>query len=70
MIESFEFDLAFENRVGKILKSTIDIDELFFVYDYETIKNELTFDINISSKFKQKRYRKNRNDEQTSIRQR
>ena len=48
----------------------IDIDESFFVHDDETMKNELTFDTNISSKFKQKRRRKNRNDEQTSIRRR
>ena len=70
MTESFEFDSAFENRAVKISKSMIDIDESFFVHDDETMKNELTFDTNISSKFKQKRRRKNRNDEQTSIRRR
>ena len=48
----------------------IDIDEFFFVYDDKTMKNELTFDTNISRKFKQKRRRKNGNDEQTSIRRR
>ena len=70
MIESFEFDSIFENRVVKISKSMIDTDEFSFVHDDDTMKNELTFDINISSKFKQKRLRKNRNDEQTSIRRR
>ena len=48
----------------------IDIDEFFFVHDDETMKNELTFDTSISSKFRQKRRRKNRNDKQTSIRRR
>ena len=48
----------------------IDIDEFFFVHDDKTMKNELTFDTNFSSKFKQIRRRKNRNDEQTSIQRR
>ena len=48
----------------------INIDEFFFVHEDEIMKNELTFDTNISSKFKQKRRRKNRNDERTSIRRR
>ena len=54
----------------KISKSMIDIDEFSFVHNNETMKNELTFNINISSKFKQKRRRKNRNGERTSIRRR
>ena len=70
MIKSFEFDLTFENRAVKISKSMIDINEFFFVHNNETMKNELTFNTNISSKFKQKPRRKNRNDEQTSIRRR
>ena len=67
MTESFEFDLTLENRVMKISKSMIDINESSFVHDDKTMKNKLTFDTNISSKFKQKRCRKNRDDEQTSI---
>ena len=67
MIKSFEFDLILENRAMKISKLMIDIDEFFFVHDDETVKNELTFNTNISSKFRQKRRRKNRNDERTSI---
>ena len=70
MTESFEFDSVLENRAVRISKSMIDIDEFFFVHDDETMKNELTFDTNTSSKFKQKRRCKNRNDEQTPIRQR
>ena len=69
MTESFEFDLALENRAMKISKSMINIDKSFFVRDDETMKNELTFDTNILSIFKQKR-RKNRNNEQTLIRRR
>ena len=70
MTESFEFDSVLKNRAMKILKSIIDTNESFFVHDDEIIKNELTFNINISSKFKQKRRCKSRNDEQTSIRRR
>ena len=70
MTESFEFNSVFKICAMTISKSMIDIDEFFFVHDDETMKNELTFDTNISSKFKQKRRRKNRNDEQTSIRRR
>ena len=70
MTETFEFVSIFENRAMKISKSIIDINEFFFVHNDETMKTELTFDINILSKFKQKRRRKNRTDEQTSIRQR
>ena len=70
MIELFEFDSTFENRAMKISKSMIDTDEFSFVHDDETIKNELIFDTDISSKFKQKRRRKNQNDEQMLIRQR
>ena len=40
----------------------IDIDEFFLVHDDKTMNDELTFNINISSKFKQKRRRKSRND--------
>ena len=70
MIKVFEFDLIFKNCAMKISKSMIDIHKFFFVHNDETIKDELTFDINISSKFKQKRRRKNRNEERTSIRRR
>ena len=55
MTESFEFDLILKNRAVKISKSMIDIDEFSFVHNNKTTKNELTFDINISSKFRQKR---------------
>ena len=54
----------------KISKSIINIDEFSFVHNDETMKSELTFDTNISSRFKQKRRRKNRNDERPSIRRR
>ena len=70
MIESFEFDFIFENRAMKTSKSMIDIDEFSFVQNDKTMKDELTFDTNILSKFKQKRRRKNRNDEQTLTRRR
>ena len=70
MIESFEFDSIFENRAVKISKSMIDIVKFSFVHDDKTMKDELTFDTDILSKFKQKRRRKNRNDERTSIRRR
>ena len=70
MTESFEFNSTFENHAVKISKSMIDIDEFSFVHNVETMKNELTFDTDMLSKFKQKRQRKNRNDEQTSIRRR
>ena len=52
MIESFELDSIFENRTMKISKLMIDIDKSSFVHDDETMKNELTFDIDILSKFK------------------
>ena len=67
MTESFEYDSIFENRGMKISKSITDIDKFFFVHNDKTMENELTFDTNISSKFEQKRRRKNRNDEQTSV---
>ena len=69
MIKLFKFNSILENSAVKISKSIIDIDKFFFVHDDETTKNELTFNTNISLKFKQKR-RKNRNDEQISIRRR
>ena len=55
MIESFELISILKNRAMKISKSMIDIDEFFFVHENKTIKNKLTFNTNISSKFKQKR---------------
>ena len=67
MTEAFEFDSIFENRVVKISKSMIDINEFSFVHDDKTMKNELTFDTDISSKFKQKGRRKNRNDDVKSL---
>ena len=63
MTESFEFASILENHAMKISKSFIDFDEFFLVHNDKTMKNELTFDTNISSKFKQKRRRKNRNDD-------
>ena len=63
MIKSFKFDLTFENRAIKMSKSMIDIDEFSFAHDNKTMKNEFTFNINISSKFKQKRRRQSRDDE-------
>ena len=66
----FEFNLAFESRAMKISKSMIDTDVFSFVHDDKTMKNEIIFDTDILQKFKQKRRRKNRNDEQTSIQQR
>ena len=52
MTEAFEFDLTLENRAMKISKSMIDIDEFSFVHDDKTMRNELTFDTDISSKFR------------------
>ena len=70
MIEAFKFNSGFENRAVKVSKLMIDIDEFSFVHDDETMKNELTLDTNFSSKLRQKRRRKNRINERTSIRRR
>ena len=40
------------------------------MHDDETIRNELTYDTEISSKFRQKRRRRSKNDERTSIQRR
>ena len=63
MTKLFEFNLVFKYCTMKISKSMIDIDESFFVHDNKTLNDELTFDKNISSKFRQKRCRKSRNNE-------
>ena len=54
MTESFKLDLAFESRAMKISKLMIDIDEFSFVHEDGIMKDELIFDTNISTKFKQK----------------
>ena len=67
MTEAFKFDSTLENCAVKISKLMIDTDEILFMHVDKTMRNELTFNTNISSRFRQKRRRKNRNDERASI---
>ena len=70
MFESFEFVLFQRTRAIEISKSVFDSVESFFLHDDETMRNELTYDTEILSKFRQKRRRRNKDDEKTSIRRR
>ena len=70
MFESFEFVSSQRTRAVEISKSVFDFVESFFLHDDEIMRNELTYDTEILSKFKQKRRRRNKNDEKTSIRRR
>ena len=70
MSESFEFVSFQRTRTVEISKSVFDFVESFFLHDDETMRSELTYDTEILSKFKQKRRRRNKNDEKTSIRRR
>ena len=70
MFESFEFVSSQRTRAVKISKSVFDFVESFFLHDDETMRNELTYDTKILLKFKQKRRRRSKNDEKTSIRRR
>ena len=70
MFESFEFVLVQKRRTIEISKSVFDFDKLFFLHDEKFMQNELTYNTNISQKFRQKRRRRNKNDEKASIRRR
>ena len=70
MFESFEFVSFQKTKTVKVSKSVFNFVELFFLLNDKTMQNELTYDTEISSKFKQKRRRRNKNDEKTSIRRR
>ena len=69
MSESFEFVSSQRTRAVEVSKSVFDSVESFFLHDNETMRNELTYDTEILSKFRQKRRRRNKNDEKASIRQ-
>ena len=70
MFESFEFVSSQRTRAVEISKSVFDFVELFFLHDDEIMRNELTYNTEILSKFRQKRRRRNKDDEKTSTRQR
>ena len=70
MFESFEFVSSQKTRAVKVSKSVFDSVELFFLHDDEIMRNKLTYDTEILSKFRQKRRRRNKNDERASIRRR
>ena len=70
MFESFKFVSSQRTRAVEISKSVFDFVESFFLHDDEIMRNELTYDTEILSKFRQKRRRRNKNDEKTSIRRR
>ena len=70
MFESFKFISSQKTRAVKISKSVFDSVESFFLHDDETMRNELTYNTEILSKFRQKRRRRNKNDEKTSTRRR
>ena len=70
MFKSFKFVLSQRTRAVKISKCVFDFVESFFLHDDETMRNKLTYNTEILSKFKQKRRRQNKNDEKASIRRR
>ena len=70
MFESFEFVSFQKTRKVEISKSVFDSVKSFFLHDDETMRNKLTYNTEILSKFRQKQRRRNKNDEKTSIRQR
>ena len=70
MFESSEFVSFQRTRTVEISKSVFNSVESFFLHDDETMRNELTYDTEILSKFRQKRRRRNKNDEKTTIRRR
>ena len=70
MFELFEFVSFQETQAVEISKSVFDSVESFFLHDDETMRNELTYDTEILSKFRQKRRCRNKNDEKTSIQRR
>ena len=70
MFESFKFVLSQKTRVVEISKFVFDSVKSFFLHDDEIMRNELTYNTEILSKFRQKRRRRNKNDEKTSIRRR
>ena len=70
MFESFEFVSSQKTRTVEVSKSVFDFVELFFLYNDETMRDELAYDTEILSKFRQKRRRRNKNDERASIRRR
>ena len=70
MFESFKFVLFQKTRTVKISKFIFDFVESFFLHDDEIMRNELTYDTEILSKFRQKQRRRNKNDEKTLIRRR
>ena len=65
MTKSFELVSTFEDRAVKVSKSIFDFDESFSLHDDKTIKDELIYDTNISSRSRQERRRKNRDVERT-----
>ena len=52
MFESFKFVLFQKTRTVKISKFIFDFVESFFLHDDEIMRNELTYDTEILSKFK------------------
>ena len=70
MFESFEFVSFQKTRTVEVSKSVFDFVESFFLHDDEIMRNELTYDTEILSKFRQKRRRRSKDDEKTSIRRR
>ena len=52
MFKLFEFVLSEKTRTVEISKSVFDFVESFFLHDDETIRNELTYDTEIRSKFR------------------
>ena len=68
MSESFKFVSSQRTRAVEISKSVFDSVKSFFLHDDEIMRNELTYDTKILSKFRQKQRRRNKNDEKMSIR--
>ena len=63
MFESFKFVSFQKTRAVEVSKSVFDFVESFFLHDDEIMRNELTYDTEILSKFRQKKRRRNKNDE-------
>ena len=70
MFKSFEFVSSQRTRAVEVSKSIFDFVKSFFLHDDETMQNELAYDTEILSRFKQERRRRNKNDERTSIQRR
>ena len=70
MFKSFKFVSSQKTRAVEVSKSVFDFVELFFLHDDEIMRNKLTYNTEIVSKFRQKRRRRNKNDEKVSIRRR